>query len=124
MCERACETPADLAARFGGEELVLLLPGRDETAALEIAERLRRTVQAAAIPHRASPIAPHVTVSIGVAALVPSASRPPELLIAAADRAMYAAKLQGRNRVRALGDGDDVQPRGPGDAGQAVLPLA
>jgi diguanylate cyclase (GGDEF)-like protein len=103
MCERACETPADLAARFGGEELVLLLPGRDEGAALEIAERLRRTVQAAAIPHRASPIAPHVTVSIGVAAMVPSASRPPELLIAAADRAMYAAKLQGRNRVSAQG---------------------
>lgn len=121
LCERACETPADLAARFGGEELVLLLPERDERAALAIAENLRRAVEAAAIPHRASPIAPHVTVSIGVAAMVPAAARPPELLIAAADRAMYAAKLQGRNRVRALGDGDAASPR---DAGQAVLPLA
>lgn len=124
MCERACEKSADLAARFGGEELVVLLPERDERAALAIAEGLRRTVEAAAIAHRASPIAPHVTVSIGVAAMVPTASRPPELLIAAADRAMYAAKMQGRNRVRTLGDGDDVRPRRPGDATQPVLPLA
>ena len=102
LCERACETPADLAARFGGEELVLLLPEREQPAAVALAERLRRAVEAAAMPHSSSPIAPHVTVSIGVAAMQPIASRPPELLIAAADRAMYAAKLHGRNRVMAM----------------------
>jgi diguanylate cyclase (GGDEF)-like protein len=103
LCERACETPADLVARFGGEEIVVLLPERDEPAALLAAERLRHAVDDAAIAHPDSPVAGHVTVSIGVAAMVPCVSRPPELLVAAADRAMYAAKLQGRNRVRALG---------------------
>ncbi len=124
ICERACETPADLAARFGGEELVLLLPERDQHTALALAERLRRAVESVAIPHPSSPIAPHVTVSIGVAVMQPAASRPPELLIAAADRAMYAAKLHGRNRVRALADGESPAPDEPPREAPAVLPLA
>lgn len=103
LCERACEKPADLVARFGGEEFVLLLPERDEHAALQVAERLWREVNMAAIAHPASPIAPHVTVSIGVAVIVPDATRPAELLVSTADRAMYGAKLQGRNRVGAHG---------------------
>lgn len=93
----------DLVARFGGEELVLLLPDRDIEAATAIAEALRVAVEAQAMPHPASPVAPHVTVSVGVAATIPGVSLPPEGLIAAADRAMYAAKRQGRNRVCAAG---------------------
>lgn len=123
LCERACETPGDLAARFGGEELVVLLPGRGQQVAAGIAEALRCAVEAAAMPHCASPIAPHVTVSIGVAAMVPAASRPPELLIAAADRAMYAAKLQGRNRICALGEGDGAAA-GAADVPQIAWPAA
>lgn len=104
ICEGFVETADDLVARFGGEELVLLLPGRGPEAAHLAGERLRAAVQAEAMPHPASPVAPHVTVSIGVGVMVPSVARPPELLIAAADRAMYAAKLRGRNRVCALAD--------------------
>ncbi len=89
----------DLVGRFGGEELVLLLPGRDLALATAIAEALRIAVEARAMPHPASPVAAHVTVSVGVACAEPTLAWPPERLIAAADRAMYAAKQQGRNRV-------------------------
>lgn len=91
----------DLVARFGGEELVLLLPGCELARACAIAESLRMAVADAAMPHPDSPVAPHVTVSIGVSACVPQANMPPEWLVATADRAMYAAKQGGRNQVRA-----------------------
>lgn len=99
ICSAFAEGEDDLVARFGGEELVLLLPGRDIDAAMAVAEALRVAVAARAMPHPASPVAAHVTVSVGVATTIPEVSRPPERLIASADRAMYAAKRQGRDRV-------------------------
>lgn len=99
LCMEFAQGPDDLVARFGGEEIVLLLPGRDLAQAAALAETLRRRVEAAAMAHDASQVAPHVTVSIGVSAMVPDASRSPDQLIDAADRALYAAKAQGRNRV-------------------------
>ena len=95
----------DLVARFGGEELVLLLPGCELARACAIAESLRMAVADAGMPHPDSPMAPHVTVSIGVSACVPQANMPPEWLVATADRAMYAAKQGGRNQVRAADEG-------------------
>jgi diguanylate cyclase (GGDEF)-like protein len=99
LCMGFAHGPDDLIARFGGEELVLLLPGRDLAQAADLAETLRRRVEAAAMAHAASQVAPHVTVSIGVSAVLPDKSRSPDQLIDAADRALYAAKAQGRNRV-------------------------
>jgi diguanylate cyclase (GGDEF)-like protein len=90
---------ADLAASFGGEEIALLLPGRDRVQARREAERLRRRVQARRIPHPASPVGEFVTVSIGVAALMPDDAHRPEDLVALADRALYRPKTRGRNRV-------------------------
>jgi two-component system, cell cycle response regulator len=89
--------PGDLAARYGGEEFVVLLPGAGPEAAAEIAERIRRVVATAPIAVGADRVH-HVTVSIGVAAL-PSVGTDPEELVLAADRALYAAKNAGRNRV-------------------------
>jgi diguanylate cyclase (GGDEF)-like protein len=88
----------DFVARFGGEEFVLLLPGvaideARETAQLCL-ERMRETPQ----PHAASPVAPYVTLSIGVASLVPDANASAAALINAADAAMYRAKSAGRAR--------------------------
>lgn len=99
---RACSRHAasgGLAARFGGEELVLLLPGRDVREAGDIAEALRAGIEHLALQHPASPVGPYLTVSIGVASKIPAPTEPSEQLLAEADRALYAAKAQGRNRV-------------------------
>ncbi len=92
--------PGDLAARIGGEEFAALLPGTPAPDAVAMAERLRQAVQAAGLPHPASP-AQVVTVSVGVACLVPPRDATPDLLIGAADQALYAAKNAGRNQMRA-----------------------
>ncbi len=99
ICERFAVNEHDLVARYGGEEFVLLLPGCTLDAAIAQAEALRRAVAEEAFAHPASPLAPHVTVSVGVAALVPSAGASSEQLVAAADRALYDAKAGGRDRV-------------------------
>jgi diguanylate cyclase (GGDEF)-like protein len=92
----------DLAARYGGEEFIVLLPGADGTAALQVAETLRARCEALAIPHPDSPSGPLVTLSLGVAACLPSvAGASVEDLMARADAALYRAKQGGRNRVAA-----------------------
>jgi diguanylate cyclase (GGDEF)-like protein len=96
--QSAVNRPADLVARYGGEEFAVLLPETDTTAAL-IAERCRELVAALAIRHEDSPVAPIVTLSCGVASVRPQAGEDPSLLVAAADRALYRAKHEGRNRV-------------------------
>ena len=93
----------DFATRYGGEEFVLVLPATDEPGALTVAEKIRCRVEALAIPHEKSPLAGVVTVSIGVAATVPTRDSDVGLLLAAADRALYQAKSAGRNAVRPAG---------------------
>src|SRR5690606_1147868 len=66
VCGEFAGGEADLAARYGGDELALLLPGRSEAEALAIAERLRQRVEDAAMAHPVSVVAPWMTVSIGV----------------------------------------------------------
>ena len=89
---------ADFAARYGGEEFVLLLPGMDASAALKVGERLRKAIEDSGLAHAKAPCG-HVTVSIGVASLRPQPDEPPQVLVEAADAALYAAKRRGRNRV-------------------------
>jgi diguanylate cyclase (GGDEF)-like protein/hemerythrin-like metal-binding protein len=89
----------DLLARYGGEEFALLLPGTPLAGAQMIAEDARAAVENAAIAHPDSPVADHVTVSIGVATCTPTTSNATENLVAAADRALYVAKEAGRNRI-------------------------
>ncbi len=91
--------PADLVARYGGEEFVCLLPETDEGGAFQVAERLRVTVAERRLPHAVSPIADHVTVSLGVATARPTVEDTPDRLTQLADSLLYEAKRAGRNRV-------------------------
>jgi diguanylate cyclase (GGDEF)-like protein len=93
------ERPADLACRYGGEEFVGVLPDTDLQGATVIAERVATAVRTLAIPHSASSVAPHVTVSIGVSVIQPAAGSHPNALLETADRHLYKAKREGRDRV-------------------------
>ena len=89
----------DLVARYGGEEFVVLVPGGDIEGTVAFAESLRRACEARAIPHPASPVSAVVTISLGVAALVPAEGGSGQSLFSQADAALYRAKREGRNRV-------------------------
>lgn len=93
--------PADLAARYGGEEFVLVLPNTDLSGAVILCEEIRRTVELLNISHKASLVSPNVTVSIGVATVVPCESISPCHLVELADKTLYKAKQSGRNKVEA-----------------------
>lgn len=96
--------PSDSLARYGGEELVVLLPGADEAIGLEVAERIRERVAQSRVMWVDQPVS--VTVSIGMASYAPQARavdgsyRSLDAVIDAADKALYQAKQQGRNRVQ------------------------
>jgi diguanylate cyclase (GGDEF)-like protein len=91
--------PADLAARYGGEEFVVILANTDSEGAVALAEKIRGAVEQMRILHEASTVEEWLTVSFGVATLIPTSAIEPEELIDRADRALYAAKQSGRNRV-------------------------
>jgi diguanylate cyclase (GGDEF)-like protein len=102
LCDEALLDSQTLVARYGGEEFVLLLPRCDLPTACRHAEALRRRVEVMAIPHPASPVALHLTISIGVSATCPDADHAPQSLIMNADRALYLAKSRGRDQVVGL----------------------
>jgi len=102
----------DLVARYGGEEFAVLLADTDLAAALQVAEHLRQGIETLALPHEAAP-AGHVTASFGVAARIPLQGERPEILLEAADLALYRAKTAGRNRVWAGGTAGDAAVEAP-----------
>ena len=106
VCLRAVATvlaagrrPTDLAARFGGEEFVVLLPETGIPGAMQVAEQLLSAVRDLGMAHSSSEAASHVTMSFGVSACVPDSSHTADHLIEAADAALYRAKSEGRNRA-------------------------
>lgn len=100
---------SDVVARYGGEEFVVLLLDADHERAMNIAEKLRELVATHPFPHAAEQPLGHVSVSIGVA-VWPDHGPTPETLVAAADKALYAAKRFGRDVVVAAHE--DVPPEG------------
>ena len=97
---QSLQRPADLAARYGGDEFVVLLPDTYAAGALEVADRVIAAVTTLNIPHSASPFG-RVTSTIGVADVVPEPNHTFRELLERADRALYSAKQAGRNRVMA-----------------------
>lgn len=95
--------PLDVAARYGGEELAIVLYQVTSEHAAAVAEQLRASVEAARLEHREAPTRGQVTVSVGVAWLEATLDRAPEEAVKLADQALYAAKLGGRNLVRLVG---------------------
>ncbi len=89
----------DFVARYGGEELIVVLPDTDIKGASHIAETIRANVEAATIEHNKSSVAKAVTVSLGVASATPQRGADSSALIAETDRCLYRAKQEGRNRV-------------------------
>lgn len=96
---RSLHRSGDLVARYGGEEFVLLLPGLNTEQAEQMAWKLLEAVREQNIPHHAS-LVNKVTLSLGVASVVPDNTSDPDDLIGLADNALYAAKSAGRNNVQ------------------------
>ena len=97
---RTLSRKGDFVARYGGEEFVAVLPGTGQSGAETIAEQLRAAVEALGIPHAKSLVTSSVTVSLGVATLTPGPGLKPDALKEAADRMLYEAKSEGRNRFK------------------------
>ena len=89
----------EVVARLGGEEFVVLLPGVDAESAHRSAIRLQQRLAERALPHEASAVSPHVTLSIGLAGFDADSMDQFEQLLRRADEALYRAKTQGRNRI-------------------------
>ncbi|MEK3719449.1 diguanylate cyclase [Paenibacillus sp. FSL H8-0034] len=92
----------DLVARYGGEEFGIILPHTNGQDAFLIAERIREAVEAEAIQHKGSSVKSVVTISVGVATMIPYPQMDKEALISKADKALYQAKQEGRNQVRSF----------------------
>ena len=96
---QACaKRPADLASRYGGEEFALTLPKTPLEGAIELAQRIQAQLLQIQIPHATSRVSPYLTLSMGIATIVPQLDRSPDALVAAADQALYRAKQAGRDR--------------------------
>ncbi len=90
--------PGDLAARYGGEEFAVVLPATGAAGAQAVAEEIRTSLAALAVPHPASSVSPRVTISIGIATRRPGRGEEAGSLVSAADAALYRAKHEGRDR--------------------------
>ncbi len=91
--------PRDFLGRYGGEEFVLVLPDTDARGAHAVAARCRQAVAEAGIAHERSTVAPFVTISLGVATLVPAEDDRPVQLLETVDGRLYRAKQAGRDTI-------------------------
>lgn len=92
----------DTVARYGGEEFMVILPETDAQGAMNVAERIRSSIEALKVVHAASDTAPYVTVSLGVVSVNPAHVLTPQYIVETVDKALYAAKNSGRNRIEVM----------------------
>ncbi len=91
---------SDFLARYGGEEFVIILPETKPDAALLVGEKAKQVVEELQIEHKHSNVAPHITISLGIATAVPDQSIDHFILLEQADNALYEAKQSGRNQIK------------------------
>jgi diguanylate cyclase (GGDEF)-like protein len=96
--KHAATRVSDIAVRYGGEEFLLLLPNTDDVGADKVAAILFELLREMAIPHSASLAGEYVTISAGVATVIPDGKTTEDLIINMADKALYASKLHGKNQ--------------------------
>ena len=101
--QKAVKRSADLVARYGGEEFVVILPHTNLEGARQVAEAIKANVLELKRRHQDSPVSPYVTLSIGVASMIPASQKPVSNLVTAADLALYKAKNSGRNCIASAG---------------------
>jgi len=98
--QKMIQRPADLVARFGGEEFVAVLPDTELEGAVYIAEKMRLSIESLNISHEQNKAAKHVTISIGVVTTIPKGDMLPIALIENTDKCLYEAKEAGRNQIK------------------------
>ncbi|QSJ17203.1 PleD family two-component system response regulator [Nostoc sp. UHCC 0702] len=99
VLSRKAQKHQDLVARYGGEEFAVIMPYTHSSGAVHIAKTIQNGVKNLQIAHRGSAVSQYVTLSMGVATVIPTWESSPSDLIVAADKALYQAKAQGRNRI-------------------------
>ncbi|MEP7100182.1 MAG: diguanylate cyclase [Burkholderiales bacterium] len=98
LIRQMCRRPGDQAARYGGEEFALILPDTPKSGAMTLARAMQRVFELAGLPHPASSVARHVTLSGGLTTCIADEGSTLEGLLMRADEALYVAKAKGRNR--------------------------
>jgi len=99
VINQGARRPTDLVARYGGEEFAAILPATDAAGAYAVAQEIRRHLANLQLLHAASSIGQYVTLSLGIATLIPNRDCSPDILVKAADDALYQAKAKGRDRI-------------------------
>jgi diguanylate cyclase (GGDEF)-like protein len=110
------QRPADLVARYGGEEFAIILPNTDTHGAWRIAQKIHESIRALKIAHAPDNDQAYVTVTMGVSTVIPGHDTTAQMLVQAADLALYHAKQQGRNRTYVHAHYNTVNPDDMGNA--------
>lgn len=98
VIQQQCDTCTDCVVRYGGEEFLVLVDGTYEKDVIILAEKIRKAIEKANIPHATSPIKSYITISSGISVDYVCNTKDYERLIKFADRGLYKSKYNGRNR--------------------------
>ena len=110
ILKNTLKRPGDFVARYGGEEFAVVLPDTELEGACQIAENIRIGLEELNIAFKESLVRDRITVSMGISTMVPSHDSKPEALISSADKALYQAKKEGRDRIKIFRDTSKETP--------------